>query len=239
MNALYKNKMASINFCESFTFDATINSTLSKNVIVNSGSTFTITGNLNTNFTESTIYLPTSDKILVGSSTLATNINNGSVPRGVIMMWSGTTIPDGWALCNGQTVSGMITPNLQGRFVIGTNTSYPINLSGGNATYTLTAANIPTHSHTASGTNNVSHTHNIGARNGDDDNNDGNNTTGWAPDTGSPFIEGTSGNPNSGFVNHTHTYTTAYENGTAIARTSVTPISLLPRYYVLSYIMKL
>lgn len=231
--------MASINFCESFTFDATINSALSKNLIVNSGSTFTITGTLNTNFTESTIYLPTSDKILVGSSTLATNINNGSVPRGVIMMWSGTTIPDGWALCNGQTVSGITTPNLSGRFVIGTSTSYPINLSGGNTTYTLTAANIPIHSHTASSTNIVSHRHSIGARNGDDVNNDANNTTGWSAYTGDPFIEGTSGNPNSGFANHTHTYTTAYENWTSTAQTSVTPISILPRYYVLSYIMKL
>jgi hypothetical protein len=28
-------------------------------------------------------------------------------------MWSGTTIPDGWAICNGQNG----TPNLIGRFI--------------------------------------------------------------------------------------------------------------------------
>jgi hypothetical protein len=39
------------------------------------------------------------------------------LPSGTILMWSGTitTIPDGWALCNGQNG----TPNLTGRFIMG------------------------------------------------------------------------------------------------------------------------
>ena len=222
--------------CESFKFDATTNSTLSKNIIVNSGSTFTITGDLNTNYTESKIYLPTSDKIFIGSTTLAANITTGSVPRGVIMMWSGTVIPDGWALCNGQTASGITTPNLSGRFVMGVGTTYPFNSRLGNKTYTMTQANIPSHSHTVSNSSTTSHYHSIPAR---QDGNNGTNTAGWNEKTGTPNSEPNTENPSSGFANHTHDYTTLYENGTSTARTSVTPINLLPRYYVLSYIIKL
>jgi hypothetical protein len=40
-------------------------------------------------------------------------------PKGVIWLWSGSidTIPDGWALCNGENG----TPDLRGRFVLGVN----------------------------------------------------------------------------------------------------------------------
>jgi microcystin-dependent protein len=223
--------MASAVFCESFTFDATTNSTLSKNITVSTGSTFTITGNLNMNYTESTIYLPTSDKIFIGSSTLATNINTGSVPRGVIMMWSGTVIPDGWVLCNGQTASGITTPNLCGRFVIGVGTTYPYNTKAGNKTYTMTAANIPAHTHTVGNTaggTDGDHSHSFNVHGGDEGKT-------YSIDTGA----GMSYETQLGGGSHTHGYTTPYENGTGTARTSVTPISILPRYYVLSYIMKL
>ncbi|MCY1635201.1 tail fiber protein [Marinifilum sp. D737] len=46
----------------------------------------------------------------------------GQIPVGGIIMWNGTTVPDGWALCNGQTVNGKLTPDLRGRFIVG---SYP------------------------------------------------------------------------------------------------------------------
>lgn len=43
--------------------------------------------------------------------------NFGLIPRGGIIMWSGTinTIPTGWALCNGQNG----TPDLRDRFIVG------------------------------------------------------------------------------------------------------------------------
>ena len=37
------------------------------------------------------------------------------LPQGLISLWSGTNIPQGWALCDG--TQG--TPNLSGRFVVG------------------------------------------------------------------------------------------------------------------------
>jgi microcystin-dependent protein len=43
------------------------------------------------------------------------------MPKGGIIMWSGSveTLPSGFALCNGQTVNEVKTPDLRGRFVVG------------------------------------------------------------------------------------------------------------------------
>jgi Phage Tail Collar Domain. len=48
-------------------------------------------------------------------------IRNLVMPKRGIIMWGGEVadIPTGWALCNGATVSGVTTPNLSGRFIIG------------------------------------------------------------------------------------------------------------------------
>ncbi|RWX44581.1 hypothetical protein H206_01496 [Candidatus Electrothrix aarhusensis] len=72
----------------------------------------------------------------------------GGVPSGVIVMWSGSisNIPEGWALCNG--TQG--TPNLQGKFIVGTGSGYSVGNTGG------TASNNLTHSHTVN-----SHNHSI------------------------------------------------------------------------------
>jgi microcystin-dependent protein len=66
----------------------------------------------------------------------------GLVPAGGIIMWSGTlaTIPPGWALCDGN--GGR--PDLRDRFVMGAGGVQP---STGNGTLTLTAANLPSHTH--------------------------------------------------------------------------------------------
>ncbi|GHV45298.1 hypothetical protein FACS1894204_04060 [Synergistales bacterium] len=77
----------------------------------------------------------------------------GGIPSGLIGMWSGTLdeIPTGWALCNGENGS----PNLTDKFVkgIATATTAPGNTGGANS-LTLTAANMPAHTHTG-----PSHTH--------------------------------------------------------------------------------
>lgn len=55
------------------------------------------------------------------------------LPRGVIVMWSGTAtnVPSGWALCNGENG----TPNLQNRFIVGAGGTYPIGASEGGGVY--------------------------------------------------------------------------------------------------------
>lgn len=39
-----------------------------------------------------------------------------SIPPGLIAMWSGTTVPEGWVLCNGENN----TPDLSDKFIVGT-----------------------------------------------------------------------------------------------------------------------
>ena len=66
---------------------------------------------------------------------------------GMIVMWSGTaeTIPEGWAICDG--TNG--TPNLIDKFIKASNEA---NNTGGNKEITLSINQLPSHSHTLSGT---------------------------------------------------------------------------------------
>jgi len=97
---------------------------------------------------------------VIGSSTKATISSSGEVssmvngttfymvPRGAIIMWSGTlaSIPSGWALCDG--TNG--TPDLRDRFVCGVN----IGQEPGDGIYsssirTITSDQLPSHTHNA------------------------------------------------------------------------------------------
>jgi hypothetical protein len=84
-----------------------------------------------------------------GAVTAESFTGNGTIPIGGIIMWSGSvaSIPTGWALCNGQTSNGKVTPNLQDRFVMGAGSSYAVNASAGNASVTLSANQLPAHNH--------------------------------------------------------------------------------------------
>lgn len=81
----------------------------------------------------------------------AKNVINGfnGLPSGSIVMWSGTTIPAGWAICDGQNG----TPDLRGRFVMGSSAAHAIGSSGGSETHTITVAELPAHNHIVSGVN--------------------------------------------------------------------------------------
>jgi len=84
-----------------------------------------------------------------GTVTAPAFAGDGVIPVGGIIMWGGTiaAIPPGWALCNGQTVNGNVTPDLRDRFIVGAGASYPVANTGGAAQVTMSEAQMPPHSH--------------------------------------------------------------------------------------------
>lgn len=88
---------------------------------------------------------------------------------GIVIPFAGTTAPQGWMLCDGSAVSrttyaalfavigttygegdGETTfniPNLAGRVVIGSSQSHALGTTGGSETVTLTADQLPVHTH--------------------------------------------------------------------------------------------
>ena len=75
----------------------------------------------------------------------------GTIPMGGIIMWSGNAnnVPDGWKLCDG--TDG--TPNLKGKFIVGydpADSDYnTVGKTGGERSVTLSTAQMPSHSHSA------------------------------------------------------------------------------------------
>ena len=74
----------------------------------------------------------------------------GTVPVGGIIMWSGSKVPEGWALCNGDNG----TPNLVDRFILGASTS-TVNGTGGRSSVSLSVSNLPSHDHYYSSDDNI------------------------------------------------------------------------------------
>jgi microcystin-dependent protein len=147
------------------------------------------------------------------------------VPKGAIIMWSGSQVPSGWALCDGNNG----TPDLRGRFVLGSGggnglTPRALGQIGGKENQQLTTRELPPHSH---GVYDPGHAHNWTASRqmaGTDDNNNG-----------SEFSRGdrAQSDPVSKDTDRRTTGISIYSSGDGQAYDS------MPPFYVLSYIMKL
>ena len=135
---------------------------------------------------------------------------------GMIILWSGltSTIPTGWALCDG--LNG--TPNLTDRFVVGAGGSYGVNQTGGSAD-----AIVVSHNHTGTTNSAGSHTHTVQTP----------TEKGKYEPSGYNFSAYTSGGTatTSSAGAHTHGFTTANKGSSGTNRN-------LPPYYALAYIMR-
>jgi hypothetical protein len=71
-------------------------------------------------------------------------VESGYIPiPGMIVMYTGTTAPTGWAICNG--ING--TPDLRDRFIIGAGSSFTVGTSGGS----YTSGGAGDHNHNTNG----------------------------------------------------------------------------------------
>jgi microcystin-dependent protein len=170
------------------------------------------------------------DSIVAGVAASVTSLSASTspflVPTGAILLWSGSvaSIPSGWLLCDG--TSG--TPNLKDRFVVGAGNAYAVDATGGADTVTLSAANMPAHTHGFSTTTSGAgaHTHDLKVG-------DGYQGGGVYLDQGAENGGYYSSAFTAGVGDHTHTV-----SGTTASSGSGTAHENRPPYYALAYIMK-
>lgn len=155
------------------------------------------------------------------------------VPLGVVEMYSGSSIPENYAICDGQafsqtlypdlykaigtkfnksdTAAGMFClPDLRGRFIVGQGSDADYNTigkTGGEKTHTLTVSEMPSHSHSEHQ---------------------------WAEASGNWSGGGHNSSPNS-----TSWHNSLWEYGTTKATGGGTAHENRPPYFVLFYIMRL
>ena len=172
--------------------------------------------------------------------------NTSVVLRGMIIMWAGDVnqIPVGWALCDGQNG----TPDLRDRFIVGAGSNYGVKTTGGQATVTLTEAQMPPHRHTGTAESSQ-HRHIIPTDSGGGGEGWGqermiqanvyNNANNWANANsyaytyGDPVAQWTPNSaPTGGKGEHTHNLA-INQSGAGQAHNNIPP------YYALAYIMKL
>ena len=200
-------------------------------------------------------------KITAGTLADARLSNSSLFVTGMIMMYTGSTAPSGWAICNGSNG----TPDLRDRFIVGAGSAYSVNNTGGANSVTLTESQIPSHNHTFSGSTSHSHTinnhthsfsgsgsnthsHNITTTGGDDhndsvrrtqsgrnDSNFGLHTMSTNDATISISISGNTGNPSDRGTN-SQTISISGNTGNKGGGGSH---ENRPPYYALMFIMKL
>jgi len=170
----------------------------------------------------STLNLSTFNTSTINISGTLSSYGNQLISIGTIIMFYNSSIPAGWALCNGQTVTrtdgggSITTPNLVGSFVFGGSAAYTT--QRGASTITLTTANLPSHTHTI---NDPGHSHT--------------QYFGWNGGNQHTMIR----DPNQVWDTQYAGYTSVNPTGISLYNTgSATEFSIMPPFVVLCYIMK-
>ncbi len=170
------------------------------------------------------------DDLEVEGTVTANRFNGfGTIPIGGIIMWSGTTPPSGWAICDGNNG----TPDLSGRFIMGYGGGLSVGSTGGQSSTSLTVANLPSHSHskgTLGGTTTVNgnHTHSTNASNHYDDDSGGDDLNAGGDGVARRATAFSNGN-------HSHTLEITGSTGDTGSGTS---FENRPPYYVLAFIQR-
>jgi microcystin-dependent protein len=227
-------------------------------VVLTSASNQTVTGALTVNGTFN------ANTYQQGGNALAI------VPIGMISPFAGNTAPNGWLICDGQEISrttyaGLFAvigltygstssttfkvPDMRGRLPLAVNATYSLGNTGGSETTTLSAANLPPHTH--GGTTQGGGSHNHGgsittSQNGSHAHSYQRCNFGGGSGTGGGYFayndayNGTTGdNGNHDHTvsipyssDHTHTFTTGNGPGSSSA------LNVLNPYIALNYIIK-
>lgn len=165
------------------------------------------------------------------------------LPKGTIIMWSGTAAPSGWAICNGSNG----TPDLRGRFIVASgknpspvggdnNPNYTVNQEAGLNQVKLTAAEsgLPSHHHSINHTHSITdpgHTHKVDDH-GLEDVADKNSQAAYNRNAYN-YIQ--TGSSTTGITINTF----SGNSGNVTATDASSPHENRPAYYVLAFIMKL
>ena len=170
---------------------------------------------------------------------ITTHVNGiNSFPSGGIIMWSGavSAVPSGWVLCDGTNN----TPNLIDRFIVGSGTdsggTHDVDDTGGANSLTLTEGQLPSHTHTFSGTTDASTISSTSLDTVRENSGGGNvvigNNTLSRPQAKNDAFDRRNVDQNIG-GSHTHTF-----SGTTGSTGSGDSIDNRPAYYALAFIMK-
>ena len=162
-----------------------------------------------------------------------------NVAMGTIVIWSGSIsdIPEGWALCDGTEYkndgsgdkgTGLKTPDLTDKFVLGAGDGSDMNETGGNKTKKLTTSEMPIHKHKATTYTGIAkHSHKIYTKQ-DDYNVSGGSGPSFGADNG-PYKE----HHVAQNANAKHSHTTKIDNAGGNRA-----FEIMPPWYKLAYIMK-
>jgi hypothetical protein len=186
-------------------------------------------------------YIDVQKKLSVSGDFTITG-NSNLIPKGIIIGWATDKPPQGWALCDG--TNG--TPDLRGRFILGADATKQINTVGGSELITIKPENLPDHWHNIK-TDSLSKVLDEGAtlldtlKDGEGGKNYRNPVNG-DPHKFTLYNNGGSGADSiDSLMASSQAVTLLNLDRTPVRKPTdvVEPISIMPQYYVLTYIIKL